>query len=313
MQNTDFQSRNNGSDQDSDSIYVTNQKDIVDHAKYCYSNYLTIVNNIPDNSNSYNKTLRNYAIIDNKLAAAQMDIGESSNLAQICLTYTYNFKDIKFENYICILSVLAQVAIDSAKRTFDIDLSDEIQRIKEDMDVSEHGYPEFWGVIRRDFNKDRIAEGLSCPMNSIYNMELPKHRSPVPTLPMDHFFNSYYNNKLRMSRKVEAMVEKYGLELTEYQKSNNNDNTEYLLLKENFDELIEDIKGLVMPNKYLPVFSLLLNRAFIITPNIQGKQYELKSTLNKRKALLLKVLYEVNPEAVLKCFSKANSKQNLIA
>ena len=105
--NTDFQDRNNGSDQDSDSIYTTNQKDIVEYAKYCYANYPTIVNNIPKEKNKYTNTLENFAIIDNNLMAAQLAIGESSNLAQICLTYTYNFDDKKYQDYVCILSVLA--------------------------------------------------------------------------------------------------------------------------------------------------------------------------------------------------------------
>lgn len=47
MNGTDFQDRNNGSDMDSDSIYTTNQADIVLHAKDCKEKYLTIVNNIP--------------------------------------------------------------------------------------------------------------------------------------------------------------------------------------------------------------------------------------------------------------------------
>ena len=37
----------NGSDQDSDSIYVTNNPAIVRHAEYCYLAYPTVVNNIP--------------------------------------------------------------------------------------------------------------------------------------------------------------------------------------------------------------------------------------------------------------------------
>ena len=107
MIGTDFQDRNNGSDMDSDSIYTTNQRDIVLYAKECYKNYPTIVNNIPKEKNSYDNTLLNYAIIDNNLAEAQRAIGESSNLAQVCLTYTYNFEDKKYQDYVCILSVLA--------------------------------------------------------------------------------------------------------------------------------------------------------------------------------------------------------------
>ena len=94
-------------DMDSDSIYTTNQKDIVAHAKYCVKHYPTIVNNIPKEKNSYSSSLEDFAKIDNKLAASQMSIGSSSNLAQIALSYSYSFPDKKYINYVCILSVLA--------------------------------------------------------------------------------------------------------------------------------------------------------------------------------------------------------------
>lgn len=45
--------------------------------------------------------------MDNNLAKSQLAIGESSNLAQLALTYTYNFEDEKFDGYVCILSVVA--------------------------------------------------------------------------------------------------------------------------------------------------------------------------------------------------------------
>ena len=107
MVHTDFQDKNNGSDMDSDSIYTTNQKDIVAHAKYCVKHYPTIVNNIPKEKNTYSSSLEDFAKIDNKLAASQMSIGSSSNLAQIALSYSYSFSDQKYINYVCILSVLA--------------------------------------------------------------------------------------------------------------------------------------------------------------------------------------------------------------
>ena len=129
MIGTDFQDRNNGADQDSDSGYTTNQTDIVEHARLCYLNYPTIVNNIPKDKNCYRRTMDDYAKIDSGLANSQLDIGESSNLAQIAQTYACNFSDQKYINYVCILSVLAQVAIDNAKRRFDIDLTNEIQEL----------------------------------------------------------------------------------------------------------------------------------------------------------------------------------------
>ena len=94
-------------DMDSDSIYTTNQSDIVIHAKYCVQNYPTIVNNIPKEKNIYTSSLEDFAKVDNKLAASQSAIGTSSNLAALALSYSYSFPDKKYTNYVCILSVLA--------------------------------------------------------------------------------------------------------------------------------------------------------------------------------------------------------------
>jgi hypothetical protein len=92
---------------DSDSVYVTNQIEIVNHADYCYRNYPTIVNNIPKDNKTYQNTPSNYSTIDNNLAASQQDIGLSSNTAAIALSYYYTTTERKYLNQICILSVLA--------------------------------------------------------------------------------------------------------------------------------------------------------------------------------------------------------------
>ena len=152
-------------DQDSDSIYTTNQPQIVEYAGYCYKNYPTIVNNIPKESKRYELTMDSYSGIDANLAEAQIAIGESSNLAQLCLSYTYNFDDQKYRDYVCILSVIAQIAIDSAKRRFAIDITGEIERIKKDINVKKNGYPLFWSIIRNGFNSRTINPSLICPMN----------------------------------------------------------------------------------------------------------------------------------------------------
>ena len=72
--------------------------------------------------------MKDFAKVDNGLAASQLAIGESSNLAQIALTYTYNFEDRKYSDYVCILATIAQVAVDSSKRAYDIDIGEEIRR-----------------------------------------------------------------------------------------------------------------------------------------------------------------------------------------
>ena len=311
MIHTDFQDRNNGADQDSDSLYTTNQRDIVEYAKYCYLNYPTIVNNIPKEKNSYDNTLLNFAKIDNNLAAAQLAIGESSNLAQICLTYTYNFEDQKYDDYVCILSVLAQVAIDNAKRRFDIDLTREIDLIKKDMDIKTNKYPAFWGIVKKGFNKERVNSKLICPMNYIFDIEVNKFRNTTSTLPMSHFFVKHeLNEHRRKCKKVEELIQNYSFNLyTDYQKpkddgvlDDEDEADNYLLLRSDFDDMIDDIKQTYISKNYLGLMSWLINRAFSIGAGVRSKSDVIMSKINMNKAILLKTLYTVNPDALLKCF-----------
>lgn len=303
MIGTDFQDRNNGSDQDSDSGYCTNQPDIVAHAKRCYRDYPTIVNNIPMSQKIYTNSMESYAAIDNGLAQSQTDIGESSNLAQIAQTYSCTFPDRKYKDYVCILSVLAQVAIDSAKRQFDINLTKEIERIKDDMDIGKHHYPEFWKLIKSDF-KGTINKELHCPMNCLCDLEFVNYRSPQKTLPMSHFFQKFeLDIDRRTCKKVEELISKYSLNLNQYNQNDADDDT-YLLLRSDFSEMLNDICSVNISKNYLGLISYLIDRAFMITPQIGSNRKNIKSNINKNKSLLLKVLFSLNEKNLLMCFNK---------
>lgn len=287
-------------------------------AKHCYKYYPTIVNNIPKEKNSYNYSLENFAKIDNNLAAAQRAIGESSNLAQICLTYTYNFPDQKYKDYVCILSVLAQCAIDNAKRTFDIDLVEEIKRIKEDMEINIHKYPVFWGLIRPKFNRSKINTDLTCPMNYIHGIKVNSFRSHSSTLPMSEFFIPHeMTEHRRKSKKVEDLIQKYSFNLYDTYQSKLNDNTsgdetnidKSLILRADFDQLIEDIRQTTISSNYVGMMSWLLDRAFCITLGAKKNQKNSTSTLSNNKSLLIKTLYTVNPKVFLSCFRSSNDGQ----
>lgn len=304
MNGTDAQDRNNGMDMDSDSGYTTNQKDIVEHARKCYADSPTIVNLIPRDSKKYNKTMDDYALIDNNLANSQLDIGLSSNLAQIARTYSCNFNDVKYIDYVCILSVLAQVAIDNAKRRFDINLSDEIKRIQNDLNIKENLYPSFWSLIKKNFNKSNINDKLSCPMNYLYNLNLSEFHHSTSTLPMSHFFVKYdMSNNIRTCRKVEDLISKYSISLYDVN-SSDSEKEDYLLLRKDFDDLISDIQKVKISKNYIGLFSWMIDRAFMILPGSLRNQKSISSVLNKNKPLLLKVLYEINSANLLKCFSK---------
>ena len=301
MIQTDFQDLNNGSDQDSDSIYVTNQTQIVEQAKFCYSNYMTVVNHIPKEANIYDNTLINYAIIDNKLAAAQMDIGESSNVAQIGLSYTYNHFGKEFENHVAILAVLAQCAIDNAKRSFDIDIHSEIQRLKDEMNIREFGYPAFFAGVNPQ-KRDKVNPNIQCPMNTVYMMK----NKQMPTRdikPISEFFIKHKNTETRKtSEKVERLIEKYINGLISFEAKQEHTTEEYFLLRNDYDELIKELRNITLSSKYIGLMSWLIDRAFIITPELKRAKGQIQSQLSKNRSILLKTLYDLNPKSFKKCF-----------
>lgn len=199
-----------------------------------------------------------------------------------------------------------QVAIDNAKRRFDIDLTNEIKRIKKDMNIKDNGYPVFWTLIRSEFNGGRVNHKLMCPMNYLYALKPKQYRDATTTLPISDFFVRYEldpNIKRRKSRKIEELITKYSLDLYNYNCSSNNDD-DYLVLRSDFDKLLYDISTVYLSKNYTGLMSWLLDRAFCITNGAKQNKHALQSTIDANKAMLLKVLYSLNPELLLKCFSK---------
>lgn len=302
MQHTDTQDRLNGSDQDSDMIFTTNQLDISQYAKYCYINNPTVVNNVPKEKNHYDYSMYNHAIIDNNLAKSQMSIGESSNIAQLALTYSYTFTDKNYLEYADILACIAQICIDNSKRRYDIDLNSEIRRIKQELDVKNNGYPRFWLYVNYTIPKEKINHTLQCPMNVLFDYKPPKIRSTESTLPMCYFYNYYpLKDDRRKSKKVESFIEDFGIRL--YQNAIDEIEDEFIL-REDFDKMIDTIKQVYISKDYLGLFSWLIDRAFHIRVSADGKIKKTRTKTEKNKALLLKTLYTVNQSNLLKIFQK---------
>lgn len=246
--------------------------------------------------------MEDFAKLDNKLAASQLDIGESSNLAQLAQTYDCTFDNQKYKDYVCILSVLAQIAIDSAKRLFDVDVGSEIRRIKKDMNVKENKYPSFWKTIHRDFKDKNINYDLICPMNYLYNLKLDQFRSNQSTIPVEYFFQKFKIEKNRKTcKKVEEIIETYINKFSYNLYSENED--AYFLLKMDFDNMINDITRIYVSGNYIGLFSWLIDRAFCLSIAQKQNQYKLKSTIKKRRSTLIKTLYSINSANLLKCFS----------
>lgn len=217
-----------------------------------------------------------------------------------------------------------QCAIDNAKRTTLCDIPSEIKRLKKALMIDSNLYPDFWRIIRPEFNITRVVKGepkyminhsLDCPMNRLYRYKTPRPtRSEEATIPIQEFFNYYeIKSDRKRCRRVEEIIQKYSIDLYNYNMEDDSNEEEYLLLRENFDELISDIRTTYISNNYLPLMSWLINRAFLITPAIQAQQYAVRTTLNKNRSLLLKTLYDVSPKQFLQVFSKIGTPPKKMA
>ena len=199
-----------------------------------------------------------------------------------------------------------QAAIDNAKRRFDIDINSEIKRLKTKMNIKENGYPIFWKLIHPGFNVEKINYKLKCPMNYLYNINIPRHKNKNEIIPLKDFFNNDDYGKInrRKSKKVEKLIEKYSIDLYSYNSKEEKDFIEYLMLQKKFDELISDIKQTYISGNYKDLMLWLLNRGLAITSGIQNNMERMNSNLYKNKSLLFKVLYDLNPKLFLDCFNK---------
>lgn len=198
-----------------------------------------------------------------------------------------------------------QAAIDSAKRRFDINITDEIHLIKKDMEIDKYKYPAFWLAIKKGFNKKNINYDLHCPMNYVYNLKHSYIKNKEATLPNSMFFKYYPHDVSRKScKRVETMIETFAIKISEYNHGHKefNEDKDILLLRDDFDNLVAAIRGMRLSGTYVSLFSWLIDRAFVITPDV-ARNSLLATKLNKNKSILLKVLYESNKENLLKCFS----------
>ncbi|MCC8051538.1 MAG: hypothetical protein LIP10_12945 [Clostridiales bacterium] len=307
---TDIQARLNGADYDTDAVFATNQADVVDIARRAYIECPTIVNRIKETGSAdYSNDMVSYARMDNKIAGAQMDIGRATNLAQLAQSYWHNSvcEDEKkeLEEIFCILSVLAQLAIDSAKRNFNVKTASEIARIAESECMKkEPTYPLFFAEIqddkdcsRSDSEKMNIGDDrgfYDCPMDILYRMikedkllidKRTVTGKRIKRIALEDLLNAADVNKRADSKQVkkikDTIQENYGaLHSKQYEKR-----------MEAYDKCMDKIRLLTISNVSM---RKLINAFFT------------DKSMSKFTQDALVMLYDKAPNIFLNCFKKSS-------
>ena len=343
---TDIQARANGCDWDSDFLLVTDQPTMVSAAEFCYHHYPTIVNALKESGITYRNTKADYAAMDNKFAKSQMGIGYSSNLAQLAMSYYWTelqrpdpdesrLKEL-YDNFV-ILSVLAQVLIDSCKREYEIDGNMEIKRIAnlECMQLTKSyitkagkvksykcDFPEFMKYTRevkitkdgkeipydevseaKDKLKRRINRDLTCPMNDLeYWLDKIQGASTVATTPTEKFFIKMHGkaNSRQMSRIME-LITNYENYLSALRMNVKRDDEMYSIsVYEKTQELIDEMQNIKVGN------IVTINRLIEIALGLSSELGASKSRNydpEKHSRKLLMILYKMDKEKFLLNFS----------
>lgn len=305
---TDVQSRLNGQDLDTDAVYATNQTDIVKIAEEAYLNYPTIINDIGLKGNSeYKKDMESYAKMDSKISSSQYAIGEASNIAQLALSYYYDggSKSKELEDVFIICSVLAQVAIDSAKRMFDINVNSELSRLSNLTCMQpEDGkkYPVFYAKVQEQKmkgkkKKNAIDESkirdFNCPMEILADIiegnviDLRKYKELIPYTCNLNMVFQYQTDRSRDSKqykKVISIVQEYDREVKKLDMSRNDYSKEADNL---FDNCIIKLRNLTINKSTM--YSLIAY-AYANNGDVRDR--------------ILTVLYDKDPEKFLSCFKK---------
>lgn len=304
---TDVQSRLNGQDLDTDSVYTTNQPDIVDIAEYAYLNYPTIINGIElAGSSEYRKDMPSYAEMDSKISSSQYAIGEASNIAQLALSYYYDDGGVnkELEDVFIICSVLAQAAIDSAKRIYDINVNSELSRLNTlpcMQPKDGRKYPLFYAKVQEQKStgkkKKEIKEieirKFNCAMEMLADIieenviDLRKHKELISVTYSLNMVFQYKAERVRDSKqykKVISIVKEYDREVDRLDKNNDEYTNNVCNL---FDNCMIKLRNLTINRSTM---SSLIAYAFTQNGDIQDR--------------LLTVLYDKDQKKFLECFKK---------
>lgn len=326
-------------------MLVTNQKEIVKASKICYKNYPTVVNALKESGVSYQNTKTAYADMDNKFSGTQMGIGWSSNLAQLAMTYYWTelakehpdeslLKEY-YDNF-TILAVLAQLVIDSCKRTFEIDGEEEIKRISKlpcmsltkTIEVDDDkfktikcDFPEFMKYTREiPYTKDgkelpyetvnknkkklhnRINLDLQCPMNWLEEwLDKIQNISSTNTLPTKEFFIKMDGEaNRRQMGAIMGLVKEYDNYIKSANANPHKSEDEYVFtITEKADAILDKLKSINVRN--ILTINRLIEVALGLSSEI-GASYKRRYDPTKYTRKLLNLLYKYDKNRFLANF-----------
>lgn len=321
---TDVQSRLNGQDLDTDFVFTTNQKEMVELARQAYMDYPTIINGIePETNNEYDKSMLSYSKMDANISSAQYSIGDASNKAQLALSYYFDSgcESTELEDVFIMCSVLAQLAIDGAKKNFSVNVKSELERIsklpcmKRATDVAK--YPVFYAKVQ-EYNNRKKKRKYVIPANEIGHMDCPM--DIIYEILDQNLFDLRKNADFKKNRKGMSEVFSFGKNSTDANRK------QCKIIKEIVDDYQAKVKCLDQTNKitdesYHEQREMLFDNCLDRLKNIKIKyeamnmlvSFSFESGNEYLRDSMLIILYDKDKDTFLKCFKNSTKSHKKVS
>lgn len=163
-----------GCDYDSDTMLLSSEEKLVDIGKRCFEKYDPCINKIKGSPKRYELTKHDHFEIDNQLSHSQRNIGKVVNLGQFSMSVYWDLinngeqgKDIdELLKKVDVMTVLSGIAIDMAKKFYDIDMDREIRHVQKNEKLKLYNKkPLFWIYVSQSKTIKNRVEKYECPMD----------------------------------------------------------------------------------------------------------------------------------------------------
>lgn len=229
-----------GADFDSDSLLLSDNKILLDAAQRCTS-YKPCINAINGVKQSYTLTNQSIAKIDCTLSKSQKLIGRVVNSGQLCMSDYWHTKSNQSLQFVNIMTVLSTISIDLAKKSFGIDIEQQIKLIENQLDIDKK--PLFFVHVSQAKDIHKKVKKYNCPMDYLQGAANTDNANHCKTIEFKELLinQSQRNVNLRQTKKLNKAVSDMSIRLNSLYDIKSISNDEKVLRGENIVEHYRNI------------------------------------------------------------------------
>lgn len=241
-----------GCDYDSDTMLVSGEEKLVEIGDKCFGHYNVCLNKIDGEKKKYQLTNEDHYEIDNQLSHSQKIIGRVVNLGQYCMSAYWDLINkgvtgVRVEELlkkVDVMTILSGIAIDMAKKFYDINMRKEIEYVNKNKEISERNkMPMFWTSVSQSKSIKHRVEHYDCPMDYLLEeISSIKDADKTNVIELEDLIKDFSTRHVNVQqiKNVENVIKTYFNKVGEIRLENSDDIRYKLIELEN--ETVNKIK-----------------------------------------------------------------------